>query len=97
MSEAQLLSEVLALCAQHHVLAFHSTDARRDTGLGFPDLVIAGRRGVLFAELKTAHGSLSPHQTVWKYSLISAGEVWILWRPEDLLSGAIERAIKAIM
>ena len=40
MNEAELLQEVLDLCEELNVLAFHSTDSRRDVGKGFPDLVL---------------------------------------------------------
>lgn len=95
MTEAELLKRVIELCDTHSVLVFHSGDSRRDMGdSGFPDLVLAGSSGLLFAELKDAFGVRSPGQIQWRYRLLSAGQHCALWRPKDLESGAIETAIE---
>jgi hypothetical protein len=95
MTESDLLREVLALAGKHGVLAFHSGDSRRDQGdNGFPDLVLCGSAGVLFAELKDDSRSRSQAQTIWRYRLQSAGQHAPLWRPGDLANGTIEPAIR---
>lgn len=54
--------------------------------VGFPDLVLAHRtKGVLFAELKTDTGRLSPDQVKWRDTLTAAGAEYHLWRPEDMM------------
>jgi hypothetical protein len=93
ITEAQLLSEVLAICRENTILASHSYDSRRDYGRGFPDLVMAGKYSVLFAELKANGGTFSPEQIDWKYRLIGCGATYISWTPRDLESGVIEATL----
>lgn len=52
-------------------------------GAGFPDLVLVRDR-LIFAELKTTVGRLSPEQVKWRDALIDAGQDWYCWRPDDL-------------
>src|SRR5690606_2687191 len=44
-------------------------------GKGFPDLVLIRER-VLFVELKTDAGALSPEQRAWRDALLDAGADW---------------------
>jgi hypothetical protein len=97
MTEAELLEEVLAICAENDVLAFHSTDSRRDIGKGFPDLVCIGRRDILFVELKRFGGYRSPEQTTWGYRIIACGMRYALWTPLDLKRGTIESVIRGLV
>lgn len=76
------------------LLVFHSTDTLRDIGPGFPDLTIVGPNGVIFAELKSDSGSRSIEQSRWFYGLIEAGATYALWKPSDLRSGTIARALE---
>ena len=51
---------------------------------GFPDLVLVHRnRGIIFAELKTHRGRLTPQQELWRADLEAAGAEYYLWRPAD--------------
>ena len=46
-------------------------------GKGFPDWVLVhDRGGVLFVELKTVRGKLSPSQEAWGEALIRAGAIY---------------------
>jgi hypothetical protein len=104
MSESEFLVAVLELCRLRGVLAHHCRPARMVTGwrtpisgdVGFPDLVIAGRRGVLLRELKTAVGRLSEPQCQWIDRLGDAGSDVDVWRPSDLASGRIDRELRAV-
>lgn len=48
---------------------------------GWPDLVIVGPGGVLWAEVKTARGRLEPGQWAWGDRLLAAGQWWVVWGP----------------
>lgn len=102
MSEAELLSEIVKLCQQLGLLYHHCTSSTRCRGpAGFPDLVIVGRLGVFVAELKSDDGETSAEQDLWLWTLNAAGETarrpGQLWRPADLDSGYIRRALEAIV
>ena len=96
MTEAELLAEVLKLCAGMGYPAFHVYDSRYATGTGFPDLTIVAPGGVLFAELKNDNAWLRKEQTIWRDKLRIAGVEWYLWRPADLRSGDIEDTLRSI-
>jgi hypothetical protein len=95
MTEDELLAAVLELAKWLRLLAYHTRDSRRSAP-GFPDLVIAGPRGVLFPELKSARGRLRPAQVTWKYMLLASGQAWRLWTPADWADGTIERELRSI-
>lgn len=96
MTEAELLRNVRVLAADYHLQLFHCRDSRGSSGAGFPDLVIAGRRGVLFVELKSFSGSLTPDQRRWGSVLREAGQQWVVWRPAELDNGTIALALESI-
>lgn len=110
MTEDDLLTAVIDLCRRHRVLAHHSRPAvvgRTAAGrarwatpiqgdAGLPDLVIVGRRGVLFRELKSEVGRLSKEQARWTTTLAVAGADCATWRPSMLRSGQIEAEIRAV-
>lgn len=63
---------------------------------GFPDLVLARRGRVIFAELKAGRGQLSEDQVLWRDAM-DGGQAaeyagWKLWRPEDWAD--IERILR---
>lgn len=95
VTEGQFQEDVILLARRLTVLAYHTYDSRRASA-GFPDLVLAGRHGLIFAELKTEGGHLSGRQRNWKWMLTAAGADWQLWRPADWLSGRIETEIRRI-
>lgn len=95
MSEEQLQASVLELAVALGVLAYHTHDSRRSPA-GFPDLVLAGRRGVIFAELKSAGGAMRSEQVTWKYQLLASGQRWRLWRPADWTTKVIETDLREI-
>lgn len=91
MSERNFQSAVLKLAAFHgYELRYHTHDSRRSAP-GFPDLVLVStRRGrVLFRELKTAAGRVSPEQKAWVEALAAAGQDAGVWRPAGLVDGSI--------
>ena len=58
-------------------------------GAGFPDLVLAKRGELIFAELKTERGRMSDAQREWIKLLPGA----VVWRPRDLeyIEGRLSR------
>jgi hypothetical protein len=99
MSEAQLQSAVVDAAHTYGFLVAHfrtaptpsgrwSTPVGAD-GRGWPDLCLVGRGRVLFRELKSAAGRLSPDQETWRDRLSANGADWALWRPCDWLDGTI--------
>jgi hypothetical protein len=89
----------------------HFSDSRRSIGngrmvgdrqaAGFPDLVLARKDRLIFAELKAAKGKLRPAQVEW---ITALQEVEVethphvlvrVWRPTDMASGEIERTLGA--
>jgi hypothetical protein len=62
---------------------------------GWPDWVIIGRK-ILYRELKTEHGSLTPEQRAVGSRITRAGGNWAVWRPRDLLHGTIARQLTEI-
>lgn len=51
---------------------------------GWPDLVIAGRGRLIFAELKAEKGQAAPEQLRWLEALNAVpGVLAVVWRPSD--------------
>lgn len=96
MTEAQLQAKIVYRAQELSILAFYVPDSRKVTTTGFPDLVLAGRHGVIFAELKSASGAMRADQITWKYTLLSSGQKWRLYRPGDWTTGVIEVDLKDI-
>lgn len=95
MSERELDEGVRALARGLGLVAYHTLDSRGSSS-GFPDWVIAGRGGVIFAECKSAAGRLRPDQERWRDMLLAAGARWYLWRPADLTAGEVGRVLQAL-
>ena len=95
MTEDQLLATIMACAKWLRLCAYHTYDSRKSPR-GFPDVVAAGPGGVLFSELKSQYGDMSPDQTAWKYMLLAAGATWHLWRPSDWTSGRITTALRSL-
>lgn len=82
MTEQQLQTLVMQAARSHGVLTYHTHDSRRSEP-GFPDLVLVGRSGLLYRELKTEKGKLTPDQEHWLAALVDAGEDATTWRPHQ--------------
>lgn len=85
MREDELMEHIRTLVTDLGLYAYHGHDSRRSWGPGFPDLVLAGPRGILFREAKDEHNVLSRNQKLWGYRLAESGGNWEVWRPRDLL------------
>lgn len=99
MTEAMLQSSILELARTHRLQAFHCYDSRKSTGPGFPDLVLCGPGGVVFAELKNDVLAPTPEQMTWLGTLVEGGAEAYLWRPEQwidqTIQGVLARLAKA--
>lgn len=103
MTEAQLQDAVIA-CARlfgWRVAHFRPAQTARGwrtpveaDGKGFPDLVLARRGELIFAELKSDRGRLSDEQAMWMHALEGIGRRFYLWTPAEWLSGAIEAVLR---
>ena len=99
MREAIFTEAVLAMARDRGLLVHHCPDSRRCTGQkGFPDLVIAGPGGILFAELKSEDGETSADQDLWGWTLSRGlGRLaHTILRPGDLRNGRIARELNRL-
>lgn len=105
MTEAELQTAVIDTARVLGYLVAHFRPAEtkqgwrtpvQADGKGFPDLVLTGRRRVIFAELKNEKRPLEPEQRVWLEALAVAGAEVYLWRPADWSSGEIERTLRVV-
>jgi hypothetical protein len=63
---------------------------------GFPDLVLIGRRKVIWRELKVPPDTLRSEQRALGYTLQASGQSWGVWYPGDLADGTIQAELEAI-
>jgi hypothetical protein len=105
MGEAELQEAVIETARLFGWKVAHFRPARTERGwrtpvaadgAGFPDLILArAGRPLLCVELKSAAGRISAEQAEWLRTLEQAqGSDVRLWRPNDWLSGEIEKALR---
>jgi hypothetical protein len=94
MPERELQQVVADLCKVLGLLHYH---VRHSRGMapGFPDSLIIGTR-VIYRELKSQTGQLSPEQRATGAALRAAGADWAVWRPRDWLTGGIETELRLL-
>jgi hypothetical protein len=95
MSEAKLEEHIRELCKDLGIVRIHVYYSRGTTP-GVPDDILIGPRGILWRELKTMKGKVSPAQQAMGEALLAAGQDWGVWRPDSLLSGEIAYQLAAI-
>jgi len=98
VTEQQLLEHVLQAAADLGLLAYHHPDGRRLQGdAGFPDLVLLGPAGFLFAELKSGRGRLTLEQWKWRSAILAQLHgMHVIWQPSDWEHGVIQMQLKAL-
>jgi hypothetical protein len=94
MPEKELQALIADLCKLLGLLHFHVHHSRGMTA-GWPDSVIIGER-VIYRELKSQRGILSPEQRATGDALKAAGADWKVWRPRDWLTGGIELELRLL-
>jgi hypothetical protein len=83
VTERELASNIETLCKYLGVRYYHTWNSRNSVA-GFLDyvfLTVDGR--VLWREIKTAKGKVSPDQQQWIDDLQRCGQDAAVWRPED--------------
>lgn len=91
-SEAIFQDQIIQLAATcgwdcHHIRpGKYGTHYKTDGLKGMPDLILIGQRGqgIIFAELKTRTGKLSPAQEARIVQLLNNGVEVHVWRPADI-------------
>lgn len=83
------------------LILHYATDSRRVRTKapyrpGFPDVVVVGPGGIIFAEAKCGDDTVSRDQRRWAARLTGAGQLWVEWRAIDALSGRIETELAAL-
>jgi hypothetical protein len=102
MSEAELFTEIAAILKRlgwryHHIPA--TAYRKNHIRSGFPDLVAVKGRCLIFAELKGERALRSDKQLDWGNALWAVSTAcpsnvrYLVWRPSNLLSGEIDRAL----
>lgn len=81
MTEREWQSRVTDFATLRKWRWYHTHDARRSNP-GYPDLTLVRRGRLIFAELKSQTGRLTPHQREWLGALNEAAEAYC-WRPSD--------------
>lgn len=79
--EKAFQADVVKLAKRNGWRCFHVTNPLKSAP-GWPDLVLVGPR-VLFRELKTETGRVSPAQEEWLADLTAAGVDAGVWKPSD--------------
>ena len=79
ITEKDFQHTVVEVAKLYGWIHYHTYSSKRSPA-GFPDLVLVRDR-VLFRELKTDTGKLSPHQKLWGDKLTAAGADFAVWRP----------------
>jgi hypothetical protein len=81
LTEKQFMAQIIELARLKNWLVYHVFDSRRSES-GWPDIVLCKDR-VIFVEVKTQKGRLSPAQKSWLDALEKAGAECYVWRPAD--------------
>jgi len=94
MKESYFQSQVIMLAKLHGWLVMHTRAVEIRPGVwttplqghaGYPDLTLVHRfYGIMFIELKSDIGRVSPAQKAWHDRIREAGGEIHVWRPKDL-------------
>lgn len=83
LSEKEYQAHIVAAAQTLGWTIYHTYNSRRSTR-GFPDLVLVRPPRVIFAEVKTLKGEVTPVQGYWRDDLEACpGVEYYLWRPKD--------------
>lgn len=83
VSEREFQRQVIALARLLGWRVYHTWNSIHSAG-GFPDLVLVKDRKIIFAELKSEKGQLTPAQREWIDALSECeGVEAFVWRPSS--------------
>lgn len=85
VTEADLREQVRDLCKLFGWKIYFSWTSLHSPR-GFPDLVLVNpeQKRVVYAELKSEKGKVTPQQQEWLDALKACGQEVYLWRPADI-------------
>jgi len=91
-SEKLFMDKVMQIAKMNSWMIHHPTPHQvrpgvfRSDGAGVPDLMLVSTtgRGIIWAELKTETGKLSPLQRMWGQSIKANGGEYYVWRPNQI-------------
>lgn len=104
MSEKDLERAIAEMARFLGFMVFHARPAQTNKGWrtpvaydgkGFPDLTLVGNERVIFLEIKTEIGKVSPDQSRWSEQIIQSGAEYFLLRPSDWTSGLVDKILGA--
>lgn len=81
-SEAHFQSRVIRLAQLLGWKVFHLLDPIGSPA-GFPDLLLRRPPRLVWCELKSEHGRLTPQQRLFLSDLIACGQEAYMWKPSD--------------
>jgi len=95
MTHDQVVAEIQARAKLRGLVSHYCRRSQRCTGdQGMPDIIIVGRDGVVWLEVKTPQTpDPGPEQIRWKYKLQAAGQVCEIMTETDLEPGMAVDAI----
>lgn len=100
-----LVGKVLEAARALGLLAHHCRDGRYCHGRGLPDLVIVGRNGIIFREVKTGNAETTAEQDLWGWTILQSwtrgtyqGPVvlWSVWSEADWQDGTVGGELVAL-
>jgi hypothetical protein len=94
-SEKELQEHIVGVARSLGWWAYHTYDSRRSQA-GYPDLHLIRGTASIFRELKTKKGRLSPAQVECSSRMLAAGLDFAVWRPADVISGAIVQQLQEL-
>lgn len=94
--ETELLHVVIRLCDGMGLWWWHDYSFKINRR-GLPDLLVLGKQGAMWRELKSQDGRHSLDQLRVQRLIVRAGWDYDTWRPGDLISGRIAAELAAIM
>ena len=92
MTEKELQANIVRLATFRGWYHYHTYSSKKSVR-GWPDLVLCKPPKLLFVELKSARGRLTPDQEHWLNLLNQTGAFTYIWKPKHWNDGTIERIL----